>query len=274
VISDGSLDINEVRDAEVILGSIDGDCDTGEQADGAAAEGGALSIVVELVRAEDRARGLTEPWFAESAGVADGEQSCGALADGGDAVADKPGRPGAAYQHVNAVAADLVGTEAVPKGEEGTGALEQDASRAGALLSIDLVAVEQLVLGCVEDIDAVVVVIADGVLTCELTGEWDSRRVERVLRNPPRNATKFSPKGSRVSVHVRGVLESTMESSWVEASVQDEVAVTAYTEYGEPSVPPVHLGDRAPQLRHALVTTLLLNRGKGVAGRRGRLAST
>jgi len=54
------------------------------------------------------------------------------------------------------------------------------------------------------------------------TGDWDARRLERVLRNLLRNATKFSPEGSAIVVRVRTVEDELPAEPWAEVAVSDQ----------------------------------------------------
>jgi signal transduction histidine kinase len=54
-----------------------------------------------------------------------------------------------------------------------------------------------------------------------VTGEWDARRIARVLRNLLKNATKFSPEGSPITIELRSV-NGDADTSWIELLVRDE----------------------------------------------------
>ena len=54
-----------------------------------------------------------------------------------------------------------------------------------------------------------------------VAGEWDARRIARVLRNLLKNAIKFSPEGSTVAIELRS-LDGNDDPSWIELAVKDE----------------------------------------------------
>jgi PAS domain S-box-containing protein len=55
-----------------------------------------------------------------------------------------------------------------------------------------------------------------------IRGEWDSRRIQRVLHNLLRNAMQFSPDGSTIHVDVRTNEAGEPNAEWLEISVRDE----------------------------------------------------
>lgn len=56
----------------------------------------------------------------------------------------------------------------------------------------------------------------------DFEGEWDVRRLERVLQNLLKNAIKFSQEGSTVTVGLRTFDDAAAGQSWFEVSVKDE----------------------------------------------------
>lgn len=85
----------------------------------------------------------------------------------------------------------------------------------------DLVALARREVGLWQQMTAHHRITVDTDLT-ELVGEWDERRLERVLSNLLDNAIKYSPEGGDIVVTVRRIPPDGSACSWAELTVTDQ----------------------------------------------------